>query len=402
MAQIDEHGVTGTTLREYLDMIRQAHLDIDPAWNINPESPDGLRIAIEAELLANLDEQVQMAYQSLDPDSAVGRALDRLALLAGLTRQDATASTATVVFSGVPGTPIPEGTKVRNRVTDTTWRTDSTVTIAPSGSATVNVTCETFGAQTAGPGDLSVIHTPVGGVTSVTNAGAASLGSNEESDTLFRVRRNLSVARPSNNQLDSMFAELANLDGVKRVKIYENFEKVADGNGVDPNSMAVFVDGGDVDEIARGIAARKAPGCGLNGGNSYSNKVQVWTTTPRGNPLQATFFRPSITNVYVAVQVSGNIGPGEVASIKSSIVKFANAALFDAEGVGFDRTGFDIGEVIAAGKLYTPVNRVVGDRGHTLSVLIGTSAGSVTQTLIDPGFNGLGVFDANNITVTVV
>lgn len=400
MAQIDEHGVTGTTLREYLDMIRQAHLDIDPAWNINPESPDGLRIALEAELLANLDEQVQMAYQSLDPDTAVGKALHRIGLFSGTVPHGATASTATVTFFGVSGVLIPKGTKVRSRVTDTLWSTEIDVTIS-SGTATVNVSCDTLGAQAAGVGDLSIIHTPIGGVASVTNASTASLGADKESDTMFRVRRDLSVAKPGRNQTDQMFAEIANISGVKRVKIEENFESYVDANGVAANSLAIFVDGGEVDDIAKVIAARKSPGCGLNGGSSFANRVEVSTTTPAGNPIKVTFFRPELVSVYVHVHVVGPFGHDQIADIKRSIVAYANATLFNAEGGGFDRTGFAIGDVISAGSLYTPINRVIGDRGYVSSVLIGTSSASISLTTIDPGFNGLGVFSEDDVLVTV-
>ena len=56
MAEITKDGATGTTLSEYLDVMRQKYLDIDDGWDIDPESPDGLAIAAWCETLANLDE----------------------------------------------------------------------------------------------------------------------------------------------------------------------------------------------------------------------------------------------------------------------------------------------------------------------------------------------------------
>src|SRR5690606_1359020 len=165
MAVVNEHGATATTLNEYLEQIRQAHLAIDPDWNIEPESPDGLRIAIEAELLANLDEAVLHAYQSVDPLTAIGQQLNRIAQFAGLTRQAATPSTATVTFTGANGTLIPAGTQIRNSQTDTIWTTDGDVTIS-DGTATVGVTCTKPGPEPAAVGTLSIIATPVGGVQS--------------------------------------------------------------------------------------------------------------------------------------------------------------------------------------------------------------------------------------------
>lgn len=114
MAEITKDGAVAQTLNAYLTVMRQRYLDIDDGWNINPESPDGLIIAAWCETLANLDEAVINAYHSADPNSAVGQQLDRIAAFAGITRQDATFSTATVVFTGTPLVEIPAGTLVRN------------------------------------------------------------------------------------------------------------------------------------------------------------------------------------------------------------------------------------------------------------------------------------------------
>src|SRR5690625_3510044 len=107
MATINEHGATAITLAEYMERLRAAYLAIDPDWNIEPESPDGQKLAIDAELLANLDEAVIHAYHSVDPNSAVGQQLDRIAQFAAITRQAATPSTAIVTFQGVEGAQIP-------------------------------------------------------------------------------------------------------------------------------------------------------------------------------------------------------------------------------------------------------------------------------------------------------
>lgn len=67
MAEITKDGVTGTTLQEYKDEITEKYLAIDSGWNLSPETPDGMAIAIWAELFANLDEDVINAYHATDP-----------------------------------------------------------------------------------------------------------------------------------------------------------------------------------------------------------------------------------------------------------------------------------------------------------------------------------------------
>jgi uncharacterized phage protein gp47/JayE len=396
VAQINESGAVKKTLQEYKSEIEAAFLAIDPAWNITPESPDGQAIAIWAEALANADEQLLYAYQSIDPLTAVGSQLDRLGFLSGSPRQGPTQSTATVRFTGIDDTIIPAGTEVLNEAQGTTWLTDNAVTIT-GGEVLVNVTCSITGPQPANVGDLS--STSVSGVTAVTNDEAASLGRDNEPDEVYRIRRHISVANPGNNQLDSMISKIGNVDGVKRVHIIENFTDIADSNGVAPHSLAIFVDGGSNANIAAAMASAKNPGCGLNAASGFANIVTVETLTPNGKAFIATFFRPVYTTIYIDVEIVGS-GIDED-DVKEAIVNYANATLFNTESLGFDRTGFEIGEVVSAGNLFTPVNSVVGSKGYVSSILISEDEYDITYNIVDVDFNGLGVFDVANINVTI-
>ncbi len=401
MATITTTGITGTTLLEYKELLDDSLLSIDSGWNINPESPDGQKNASDAEALATLDEQIIDTYASIDPNTAVGAALDRISYISGLERQDATYSTALVTFAGVNGTLIPAGTQVRNKTTSTLWATQTTATIA-SGTASVTVAAVEAGAKSASIGDLSIIATPIGGAQTVTNAAPAILGSDEESDAVYRVRRNLSVANPGDNQVDSLFAQIANVAGVTKLKIYENFESATDANGVLDHSMVILVAGGEPEDIASQIA-KKSPGCGLNSTEDFGDeKLVIETTTPiYGSPFTATFFRPTSVPIYVKITAVGNISETSIAAIKENVVKYANATLFSDTNDGFDRTGFDIGEVVAAGKLFSPANQVIADKGYAVSITIGTDSGDVTYNTVDPSFDGVGVFDEDNIEVIV-
>lgn len=401
MASITSSGATGTTLAEYKEQVEEAYLDIDSGWNIDPSTPDGLAIAIWCELLANLDEEVINAYQSADPSSALGVQLDRIAAFAGVTRQAATYSTASVTFTGTALIAIPAGTQVRHRLTGTVWETDSDVATGNDGTATVGVTCTTEGEQNANAGTLTIIATPVGGITSVTNSAAASLGTDEESDDAFRVRRNESVALPGNNQIDNIYSALVNLDGVKQVRIYENVDDDPDENGVLGHSMAIFIDGGEQADIVAAIAANKNPGCGLNRYNDgIPNKTSVDTETAvNAQPVNVTYFTPEYVTIYAKVQiVSDSLSSADDDDIKSAIVDYSVYGFL--ETTGFAKTGFRIGEDIAAGRLYTPLNKIVGNDDYVASILIGTSASDITHTLLELEFYQLGVFDADNIEIS--
>lgn len=399
MAEITVDGVTGKTLSQYRDEIAADYLEIDPNWNVLPESPDGHAIAIWAETLANLDEQVQYAYMSRDPATATGQALNDIATYAGLERKPATFSTATVVITGTDSTVIPAGNRVRNASTGTTWALDEEVTI--SGTTQANVTATEAGSLTAAIGTLTEIVDPVAGWQSVTNDQVAAQGLDQESDSAFRLRRNQSVSLPGSNQVDNIFSAVSNVDGVVQARVYENPESTVDSNGLNDHSIAVFVQGGDVDEVRDAIAAKKNPGCGMNRDNGIPNEITANTTTPLGNPLSITYFRPELVTIFVAVTINTTeLSESSKDEIKQAIVDFSLEGL-TGQGDGFTRRGFQIGERVSAGRLYTPVNSIVADQGFVESLFVGTSA-SPSGTSVATAFNQLAVFDVANIEVEYV
>ncbi|TNV22822.1 phage baseplate protein [Buttiauxella sp. B2] len=401
MAEITKYGVTGKTLQEYKEEVSQKYLAVDRAWNIDPETPDGLAIAAWSEALANVDEEVVNAYHSTDPNSAVGQQLDQIAAFAGLHRKPESFSTDVVEFEGDGLIEIPAGTLVRHRVSSTLWRTDSAVITHSNGKATVSVTCTTAGAEGANPGTLTIIASPVARIRSVINTSGASLGRAEESDNAFRVRRNYSVALPGNNQIDNMRAALDNVTGVKQSLVYENPDSEIDQHGVYGHSMAVFIDGGEMEDIVLAMATHKNPGCGLNRHNTFPNKTSIDAFTPQKQPVNITFFRPEYVTVYVQVNISTRtLGEDEKEKIKGDLVDYTLVG-FD-ETSGFAKQGFRIGEALAAGRLYTPVNHYVAGNDYVSSILIGTSPDDITKGVIAAAFNQLGVFSPENIQVNYV
>lgn len=401
MAEITKYGVTGKTLQEYKDEVSEKYLAIDSAWNIDPETPDGMAIAVWSELLANLDEEVVNSYHSVDPNSAIGQQLDRIAAFAGIQRQPESFSTDVVEFEGDGLIEVPAGTKVRHRVTGTVWSTDTVVITDTSGRASVSVTCTSAGAQGANPGTLTIIATPVARIRSVTNKQGASLGKAKESNNAFRVRRNYSVALPGNNQIDNIKAALDNVTGVKQSLVHENVESETDEHGVYGHSMAIFIDGGETNDIVLAMATHKNPGCGLNRYNTFPNKISVDTFTPKGQPVNITFYRPEYVAIYVQVDIkTSTLGEDEKALIKAAIVDYTLVG-FD-ETTGFAKQGFRIGEALAAGRLYTPTNYFVGGDDYVSNISIGTSESDITKSVIPVTFNQLGVFSVENIKINYV
>ena len=403
MAEITSSGFVGKTLIQYKTEIETKYLAIDSQWNIRPESIDGSSISINSEMWANIDDQIGLAYSACDPDTAVGQGLRNLCAINEVFAEDATYSTSQVTISGVDGATIPAGRQIRNKSTGTLWAIDSGVTI--SGATSASVTCLTPGAQTASVGDLSLIAEPVGGWQSVTNPNAAILGSDEESDADLRVSRKNKVAKQSNNQLDSIRAAISDVKGVTHLFVDENEELATDANGVLGKSYIVFVAGGDNDEIAKAMAGKKNPGCGQNFSNTtFPNKEVVNTTTPvHGALFRATFFRPEPKTIYVDVKVkeTGSLSSSAASDIENSIIEYANATLFNGvTGLGFDSTGFDIGESVPSGKLHTPVNKIIAENGYVESIDVSLTDGGTGQ-IVSIAYGELSTFAQGNIKVTI-
>jgi hypothetical protein len=78
----------------------------------DPNTPDGLEITIIANQLSLAFDVDTRIWANSFFRSAEGTALDRILDLFGKTRDPATSSTASEIFYGTPGTPVPIGTTV--------------------------------------------------------------------------------------------------------------------------------------------------------------------------------------------------------------------------------------------------------------------------------------------------
>ena len=262
MAEITYNGYVLKNQNTWYAEEQQLYLDIDPNWNLDPSSPDGLKLASDAEIFANLDELAQKAYNSKDPNKAKDVDLNVICSLTGTERSQGTPSNVQLTLKGVNGTTITAGRLVESTVDGSQWTTDSDVTIS-GGEATVTATCTVNGVTPASIGTITRIVNTVGGWQSVSNPTVATLGTARQSDSLLRVERRRSVARPGNNQVDSLTGELFAVDGVRRVRVYENYSNYTDTNGLPPHSVAPVIDGGADADIAKAIFIKKNPGCDL-------------------------------------------------------------------------------------------------------------------------------------------
>lgn len=395
MAEINSTGFVGKTQNEYFAEEISLYQSIDSEWNLDASTPDGLKAAHDAEVFSLLDEQLQKAYNSKDPNKSTGVELDTLSALTGTERIEGTASKTTVNLTGTAGTVVPSGTRIKTSGENvTTWTLDTVVTLP----GTTTATCTTDGPVQLTLGELNVIVDTVGGWQAVTNTTVATLGTNAESDASLRLRRKQLVALNGDNQVDSMIAQIYTVDNVTRVKIYENDTRVIDDNNQPANSLAVIVEGGTDASVAMAIYLKKSPGVALV--SLGNNPTTILVTSPKypSNTKTITFSRPVYVDMNITVNIKTDGGlPGNVADeIKAAIITYVQGSLED--GSGFNNNGFDIGDDVPIGRMYTPVNFVIGKYGNSYitSLTVNGQTSIVPVSIIQ-----LARFATANITVNV-
>lgn len=398
MAEVTPTGFIAKTEQEYFDEEKQLYLDIDSNWNLDPSTPDGLKLASDAEIFTNLDEAAQQAYNSKDPNKSQGIELDIICSLTGTFRDLGSPSTVTLAFTGVDGTVIPAGQIYESTVDNSQWSTDSEVTIA-GGVANVGATCTVNGSTNADIGTITRIVTTIGGLQTVTNTTPATPGRNVEDDGDLRLRRAKSVATPGNNQLDSMLGQILAVTGVKQAVIFENDTNFVDVNGLPPHSIAPLVDGGTDNDVALAIYLKKNPGCALH---AVGTLVQVNVTSPvyPQNTKLITFSRPIDLNMTTVVDIvnDGSLPPNADDLITNAIIEYAEGDLIAAE-CGFNSTGFVIGEDVPVSMLNTPINQVIGQYGN--SYVSGLTVNGQSSGVVPVQFNQISRWLAGNITVNI-
>lgn len=399
MAKITDTGYEIKTQNQYFDEETQLYLDIDPNWNLDPSTPDGLKIASDAETLANLDETAERAYNSKDPNKATGLELDVISSITGTTRSKGTPSTVTLRLSGVVGAVIIADKRVKSTIDGTQWTTDENVTIGGGGTVDVSATCVVLGSIQANIGTITQIVDTVGGWQGVTNITTATPGSNKQNDASLRLKRNASVSRPGNNQIDNMISELFSVTGVRRVSVPENFTGVVDANGLPPHSEAPIIDGGTDNDVALAVFRKKNPGCALHAVGVPVVVPDVFDLYPF-NTKTITFSRPIAIDIILTVTVvnDGSLPANMDETIKQSVLDYVNGTLFENAQCGFNQIGFNIGEDVTISRIYTPVNNVIGPYGNSYIDGLTLNAGTLN---IPIAFNELSRWTESNITVVV-
>jgi uncharacterized phage protein gp47/JayE len=376
--------VTGLDLETFDDLTTTINQELQAAFgqsfDVSPDSPEGQIVAIFAERLSLLWELAEAIYASQDPDVAEGVSLDALGALTGALRLEALQSTSLLVFVGTNATLVLLGTVLS--VTDTGLRfaLDANATIVtltawaittayvvgdlrqnvgniysctiagtsagagpgPTGTGTAivdvtvtwrfvavgtaavasAVTAELFGPTIAAAGTLTVIETPIGGLTSVSNPLDALIGRDEETDPDYRLRRELLLRNTGKATLEAIRAGVLTVAGVIECVVFENITLTTDVDGVPGKAFEVVVSGGLDQDIREAVWNLKPVGIESHG------TVSGTITDSQGFLHTIEFSRPTVVDIHVRydVTIDALAFPVDgVAQIKQACVDYGDA-----------------------------------------------------------------------------
>lgn len=287
------------TLRADVEAEYMAALGAD--LPVTPETPQGVLITAEVESRDGMVRNNAEVANQINPDIAGGVWLDAIWALTRGKRRGATRSQLSgVLFSGVPGTPIPVGSLAVVASSGARFRTIVNIEIGPGGTVTGSMEAVEPGPTPAPIGSLTEIASTVLGWETVTNPSAAEIGKSQESDVSSRRRRRNTLALQSVSPQEAIISRIYNLDDVSSLSFRANITNapiVIDGVTIMAKSIYLCVDGGENIDIATAILSS-------SGITDYSGSIEVNVIEPAsGQVYVVRFDRPIERSFFARVTV---------------------------------------------------------------------------------------------------
>jgi uncharacterized phage protein gp47/JayE len=324
---IDSSGLTIQTTPEIIAEI----LDGAPGYpgmrqiygadiNVDANSPDGQMVNIIAQAKTDVLELSQQIYNSFDPDKAVGTSLDARCAINGVIRNAGTKTIQSVVVTTDRALTLPglDTSVTPFTVADTSgnqYQLVSTYAFVGAASTSLVFQAALIGAVSSLPNTIISIVTVTLGVTGVNNpATYTTLGLNEETDYALRIRRQKSVALPSQGYLEGLIGALLDTTDVTEAMVYENDTNTIDANGIPGHSIWCIVKGGTNQAVANAIYVKRNAGCGMKG------TVTVSVPQVDGTYFPIKFDRPTSQNLYISFDIIAVTGSVDANFIRSQIL----------------------------------------------------------------------------------
>lgn len=365
--------------------------------DVSPETPQGRIIELIARCRVFVLQTAAASSNVFNLNKANGFGLDDLGSLFLLSRQPATYTTTSVVLGGVSGTIVPAGTRLQTTGGDIFVNTENYV-IGSSNNAVFRA--EKLGVVPCPVGTLTIILDAVNGLETATNV-STSLGTELESDNAFRLRIRNSLNVNSIAILSAIKANLEALDGVSSTYLYDNYTDATyslDEIDIGAHSLLAVVDGGDEQEIANVLYAKKTIGTGYDISTESPGVTIIEKTVvdPNyGTEYTVKFARPLETDILIEISVNrqGYTGSDLEGDIKSAILEWANGNDPEVDGI-------TIGSTISPFEISAAVSNSIPEI-FINSVKVAKDGDTPDTDFIRLDSAEKGVVLASNITVTI-
>ncbi|MBP2156853.1 baseplate J/gp47 family protein [Erwinia rhapontici] len=388
--QFDNSGLQVDTFRDIFQSLSDSYKEIyGNDIDLDQDSPDGQRVALEAQARTDVEAALQWMYSQMDPDFNTGDMQQIIAKLHGLylrpgsrSQRDLKVVTDRPVF-------LYAGYKIQDQANQT-WFIRTAVTV-PAGTTEVTFFAELFGKVTGLVSDTFTQLTPELGVQFFISESAVVVGRDEETPEEFRQRRNRSLENPATGSTGAIFAKVAQLTGVTDVNIDENDTKIDDPvTGIPANSIWLVVEGGAVSDIVEVMVKQKGGGTGTKGditGRFIENLVRPdGTTLAIAHDMQ--FDRPIYIPLHIKLTAKRKTisDPVDTDSLKEAL----------ADRVMHIGESLDANELYANGYGTSRVNYVL------TNMKISSDGVTYTDSELSPGFQGKFTLDIDNIVIDEV
>jgi uncharacterized phage protein gp47/JayE len=298
--------------------------------NTSSTSVFGQLNSIMADQFSEMSEVLEDLSNSFDPETATGSALDAICALTGVVRFAPTYSKVTLTVNLNAGTTLTIG-RIVSAAGNPSVKFTTIAAVTNSGGSAANFNVDAWATVTgpvfAAAGSLTTIETPVTGWNSVTNAADAILGTNLETDSALRSRRQLTLQATGSANAQAIRADVLEVAGVTQAAVFENATDTTDVNSVPPHAFETVVQGGAQIDIANAIWGSKPIGIATYG--SVSQNITDYS----GTTQTVNFSRPTLVPIYVSVSISVNASYLGDTTVKQAIATYFASFLLDQDVV---------------------------------------------------------------------
>lgn len=340
---------TGLTIQNFTEALEEIVANLGTALSLTPVQVQRLRTnarstlgnlsRIEAERDVAFQEALLAAYDALSW-SAEGVQLENVVALLGVERTPALASQVTAGLSGVPGSLVPAGTRVRYNPEETTWITSEAVVLAGVTPVAVTLVSETVGeAQIValdpdtGFDDWTLLDV-VAGLTGIESTAQPVVGAPTETDTALRARARIEAYRRAQGPLTAIEAAIAGITGVTYVRAWDNTGPfgAVDSDGIPGRAINAVVEGGSTNEIFAALLAQRPAGIEIYGTGETAN-----LSLGLGRYIAAGFDRVADITIWInctiTTSTSEEEAPADVTTVAAARLLEQGPILF---GIGDD------------------------------------------------------------------